>query len=394
MHELTTTSIANTIRKNWPELRALMTGGMPQFVYGKKNFTDIPVFCFHEALSPELEQQLEFLQLNGYRTLDGADLMRRLSDPQYRNDGKDIVLTFDDGLASVWHIGFPLFRKYECKIILFVVAGLVPKAEACREVHDDDCSGDFREGASLCTWPELESMHRSGIVDIQSHGMAHALISTSNDIEGFISPSFDPYNFGNIHVPLYRNRHGQDDRTPLLGHPIYKHDSRLSPKRRYLDPIEVRLASESYVAARGGKTFFNRHSWASELRACIRSLPASAKEGQFETSHERMLAIRTELVNSKRELEDRLHGKSVKHFCFPWFRTSEESILCAGEAGYQVIHVGAGPRSHMGQTGHSQVINRIQQEYVLCLPGKGRSNLLSIPASKMRARFNSKARRS
>ena len=139
-------------------------------------------------------------------------------------------------------------------------------------------------------------MHASGIVDIQSHRMMHALISIGNEIDSFVSPDFDPYNFGNIHVPFCKNENGEEDRTPILGHPIYRSDSCLSSKKRYNDPVEIRLVCEELVKGAGDMTFFDRMDWEAELHAFVRSLSRPIDEQQFETPEKMRRAMRVGTV--------------------------------------------------------------------------------------------------
>ena len=114
-HEM---NLKKSIQKNLPELTAFFSGRMPAYIYGRKKFPDIPVFCFHSARYPFFEQQLQFLKKNNYTTLNADEFLERLRDKNYKNNGKEMVLTFDDGLASVWSVAFPLLQKYNFKIII------------------------------------------------------------------------------------------------------------------------------------------------------------------------------------------------------------------------------------------------------------------------------------
>ena len=385
-------SITKSIRKNWPELKAFATGGMPEFVYGKRAFRDIPVFCFHEAILPDFEEQLRFVKDNGYRTLDGGELLERLNDPDYQNDGKDIVLTFDDALTSVWTTGFPLLQEYECKIILFVIVALVPDRQELRpHVTESTAEFDFDATYPLCNWSEIASMHRSGLVDIQSHGLLHTLISTGPKVVDFVSPDFDPYYYENIHVPLYDNGDGSQVRKPRLGHPVYESHSRLDEYPRYLDSPRVRNKCQEFVAENGGKAFFQDSDWRQRLGACHKEALLSEERGKprYESGEERLLELRRELGESRKILLSRFPEKKIEHFCFPWFIGSKDAYRLAREEGYTAVHVGATENFPVAGSNSPTIVRRLEQEFLLSLPGIGSRSLGGVLKSKAELRKKS-----
>lgn len=375
--------ISRTLRKNWPELKALASFEMPDFIYGKTRFRDIPVFCFHEARMPMLERQLRFLRRNGYRTLVAHELMERLADPGYRNDGRDIVLTFDDAMTSVWTVGFPLLQKYECRIILFAISGLVSEGNAPRP-HDgaSDSAAAPGDTSPLCNWEELRRMSSSGLVDVQSHGVSHSLISIGPEVADFVNPSFDPYYYGNIHVPAYDGGNGTLVREAHSGHLVYRSASRFSRHRRYIDAAGVRDRCAEFVADEGGAEFFRRPDWREKLQAFHHGL-LGAEEPVYENDDERLDAIRTELHESRRALGSRLGIDSIDHFCLPWFAGSDDAYRLAGEEGYKAIHVGPVPDfAAVSADGRPAIVKRIGEEYLLTLPGEGRSSMFGILNAK------------
>lgn len=385
--------IRRIIRKNQSEATALLTGKMPDFVYGVKRFKDIPVFCFHSVQYPLFEKQLQFLNENGYKTLTADELYERRIDKNYRNNGKEIVVTFDDGMASVWTVAYPLLKKYEHKIISFILPGLMKEGEGLGATIDDVVSEQDKVDLSyrdfsnepLCNWNEVKVMHESGLVDFQSHGMNHALISISSKIVDFIHPDFDAYFYGNIHIPVYRNADGNDTREKVLGHPVYQHAPRLSAKARYIDPIELRQACAAYVTERSGEQFFSQPHWRHKLEKFVFDYQANNSEkcSNYETPEQIQAAIEAELVTSKRYIEEKLN-KNVTHFCFPWFVGSEMSTNVLSEAGYVSAHMGAtnGFSQNAGMK-YPLLINRLQGEYFQALPGSNSRSLLHVLASKI-----------
>lgn len=386
--------INKIVEKNKLEGLALISGKMPKFVYGRKNFNDVPVFCFHSAQFPLFEKQLQFLNENGYKTLTADELYERSIDKRYENNGKEIAITFDDGMASVWTVAYPLLEKYEHKIISFILPGLMKQGEGVGAKIDDvvsveekiDLSNRDYNDEPLCNWNEVEIMHASGLVDFQSHGMNHALINTSAKIVDFIHPEYDAYHYGNIHIPIYHDMDAHDTREKVLGHPVYQHAPRLSAKARYFDPVELRQLCAAFVAERGGEQFFQQSDWRHKLEKITVDYQAdsSYKCSNYESLEQTQAAMFAELLISKHSIEQKLK-KNVTHFCYPWFVSSLMSVTMANECGYQNIHLGAlsGFRAYRSKV-LPIVINRIQEEYLLALPGVGKMSLFEVFQNKIK----------
>src|SRR3989338_2390792 len=100
----------------------------PDFVLGERALsleTDIPVFVFHGVEPVRFAEQLRYLQDNDYRVLSTADeLIARLRGAQPRT-AHTVLLTFDDGLESLYTVAFPLLRKYGMAAVAFVVPGVL-----------------------------------------------------------------------------------------------------------------------------------------------------------------------------------------------------------------------------------------------------------------------------
>lgn len=383
--------IKRAYEKNKAEAQALVTGRMPSFVYGVKQFKDIPVFCFHSAKFTAFENQLQFLNKNGYRTLTSDELFERLVDKDYKNDGKEIVLTFDDGMASVWTVVYPLLKKYNHKIISFILPGLMDEGKAVGKNIDDVSSEQEKVALSdrdfsdnpLCNWKEVIEMHESGFVDFQSHGMVHSLISVSPKIIDFIHPKFDTYHYGNIHIPVYRDAEGKDSREKVLGHPVYQYATRLSGKQRYFDSVDLRQACARFVKINGGEVFFEERTWRSQLKDVVRKHGVVLDRTNYESTEQMQQEIVDEVKKSKVEIEKRLN-KKVSHFCFPWFVGSDVSAAILKEIGYLSAHLGeTNGFKKSGSIDSPLLINRVQAEYLLALPGDGSHTLLQVLKSKI-----------
>jgi len=363
------------LKKHSPEVKAILSGGMPEFFYGRRYFRDIPVFCLHSARLPDFKNLLGFLCEYGYQTLDSTELLERLEDKNYKNNGKEIVLTFDDGMASVWTIVFPLLHRYNKKVICFLLPGLIGSSTAKSKTIADDLSAEESEQLllrdystnPLCSWPEIEQMHRSGLVDFQSHGMFHRRVANSSRIVDFIHPKFDPYHFGNLNVPAYV-RNGALCNDPVLGHPVYRNSPMFSVEKRFEDDLRVRDACADLVAQAGGKKFFLDPQWRTKLLTRVDQTKHQSKLGDemFVSVEDDKAA---ELAQSKAIIEQKL-DKEVHHFCYPFFAGSATSTALAAQAGYKALHLGATIGYRVEETpGAPYSITRVQEEYLLDLPG-------------------------
>jgi Polysaccharide deacetylase len=384
-------SLRSSFAKNAPELRAFVTGNVPSFVIPPGRAAVVPVFFFHAVAPDRLEAQLRHLACNGYRTLDADGLEARLRQPRERHDGRDVALTFDDATWSFWAYAFPLLRRYGARAILFAIPGVVPDDPASYPNLEDLWAG--RAGAAdiaaraeaqpLCTWRELQTLHESGIVDIQSHSLTHALVPVSARIDDFVHPGFAAGAFANSDLPLGV---ADDPRRPArrlrLGAPVFEAASRLRGRPRFLEAPELTQALVEHVAAHGGARFFARPAWRRELTALLAAWPQE-RRGRFATPAETRAAIADELVLSKELLEKRLPGKVVRHFCYPWFEGCDLADRLAAASGYRTVHGGIGVRSRDGAA-MPLPVQRISNEYLFRLPGEGRTGIAPVWLNRVR----------
>ena len=104
--------------RRWPKIRSFRyyyDAFFPSHYFGeKKESVHIPVFMFHDLDPVKFENQLLFLKMNGYIAISCEQSLWDCPNP------KHVILTFDDGLRSVWTIAFPLLRKHGLKGTAFI----------------------------------------------------------------------------------------------------------------------------------------------------------------------------------------------------------------------------------------------------------------------------------
>ncbi len=99
------------------------------------------------------EEQLKYLQSNGYQTIDIGKLVGFFKG-ENTIQLKSILLTFDDGYTDFYEVAFPLIKKYNYKAVVFLPTGLV-------------------NNYGYLTWPEITEMKDSGFVYFGNHTWSH-----------------------------------------------------------------------------------------------------------------------------------------------------------------------------------------------------------------------------
>lgn len=133
----------------------------------RESSVEVPVLLYHDVsneyrdpytISPSLfAAQMEWLHNNGFRAVPLREIVR------LPENGKAVVITFDDGYASYMDYGFPLLREYGFHSTINVIGSL---------------AGTYLlDGGNrpLMAWDEYRHLLKSGLVEIGCH--THALHS-------------------------------------------------------------------------------------------------------------------------------------------------------------------------------------------------------------------------
>jgi peptidoglycan/xylan/chitin deacetylase (PgdA/CDA1 family) len=390
--------LARHARESLEVPRDLVLGRYPEFVTGGPlPKGHVPVFVFH-GLTPEtFGPKLQHLASNGYVTLSAEELFQVIVGARVPPE-RAVALTFDDGRASVWSIGYPLLRRHGMKAIVFLVPGrTISRPGPLPPTWDDVREGSvapetlFEQEATanpFLSWEEIEALARTGLFDFESHTLMHARVHTNPRVVGFVTPELlrGP---GILDCPLIES-HGADlpPGDVLLGTPILRSQPRTSEALRFLDDPAFRQACTDVVAAEGGAGFFRRPGWRARLTRAIagRSVP-----GWLERPEERRAAIRRELLESKRLIEERT-GKPVAHLCFPWHTSGPTAHALAREVGYRAAFCGKVPGVPITLPGGDPFrIARVGEDYVELLPGHGRARLGHVLSRKLTRRLRGQA---
>ena len=373
--------------------RSLVLGNAPAFVYRSRPDPlegEIPVFTFHTVAPDTFDRQCRYLATNGYKTLCADELLHTLTRRRQR-PRKSVVLTFDDGLSTVWTVAYPILKKYGLNAVSFLIPGCIPEAEGVpRRTLDDVEQGNVQltdiaspgvAAEALMNWAEIKTLHSSGVVDFQSHTLHHHLVPVSDRIFDFVHPGYDPYFFGNIHIPFSRED-GRDltTREPVLGMPVYYSKPRMQATSRYLEIEAVRRACIERVETLGGREFFEQKEWRRVLRRlAVECQGRNRAAGRYETRAERDSDVLEDLRRAREIIESRLSGKKANHLCFPWYEAEDFAIEASRKAGYQANYFGNVWGRSSNRPGDDPFrVSRVEGHLLERLPGAGRVTLREV----------------
>jgi peptidoglycan/xylan/chitin deacetylase (PgdA/CDA1 family) len=368
--------IVRQAQEVWEVPRDLLLRRYPPFVTGGPlPRGHVPVFVFHGLEAESFGARLQYLADNGYRTLPADEYLAVLAGSAEAPE-RAVVLTFDDGRASLLGVGAPLLRRHGMRGIVFLVPGRTPARPDPAPAGQPD--------TALLSWPEIASLSATGVFDFQSHTLLHARVHVEPRVVGFMAP-WMRHGYAAFDVPVL-DRGGADvlaDQVPL-GTPLLRSEPRTSESLRFREDPSAGEACVRIVAAHGGAAFFERRGWERDLQRAVAGRPWG---GRFESAVERDAAIRRELEDA-RHLIERHTGRPVLHLCYPWHTAGPTARRLAREAGYRTAFCGKVPRVPITLPGGDpHGIARIGEDYVELLPGKGRADLGSVLKQKWSRRM-------
>jgi peptidoglycan/xylan/chitin deacetylase (PgdA/CDA1 family) len=101
------------------------------------------------------ESHLKYLRENGYRVIPLRELVNQYLGKREAFPPRSVVITVDDGHISVYSDMFPLVRRYQCPVTLFIYPSAISNA------------------SYAMTWGQLRELKETGMFDLQSHTFWH-----------------------------------------------------------------------------------------------------------------------------------------------------------------------------------------------------------------------------
>lgn len=374
------------------EAARLFRGDYPDFVHGRESGPPgagyLPVFTFHTLEPEDFEAKLLYLRENGYRTLTLDEALAHVRGEEPAAPGS-VVLTVDDGRLSTWTVGLPLLRRHGMHAAAFLIVGLLGDGPARPTLDQGDPAGgtdapldEGRDRRTALRWAEVEQLHASDAVEVQSHTWMHRRVTVSRRLRGFVTPDdgTSPYD-----LPCRAATETPEEARETAwapGAPIFEHAPILSVSEAVEPPAGLIRSCVDRVREGGGDHFFTRSGWRRELRRIVEEHDGDFRRVELEPHQRR------ELVTSRRVLNRRLAGADVRHLCLPSGRGSERAARLAREAGYESMLWGPLPADRGNRPGSDPFrIGRIKHDYLHRLPGDGRRSFLGVMADKVRRRL-------
>jgi peptidoglycan/xylan/chitin deacetylase (PgdA/CDA1 family) len=140
---------------------------------------EVPILAYHwidaktglpwDESAGMFRAHMDELQRLGYTTITLRELADHL-DGRRSLPARPVVITFDDGAASVYTDAFPALRERGMRAELFVIASVIGADAAHRQTWNP---GVGAVDIPMLVWPEVAEMAASGTFSVGSHSMTH-----------------------------------------------------------------------------------------------------------------------------------------------------------------------------------------------------------------------------
>lgn len=149
-----------------------------------KKYKEVPVLCYHKVVkqaltqskfnvyitTDKLSQQLRSLKSRGFDFLTFKDIAAGVVVK------KPVILTFDDGYEDNYLNLLPLLEQYRAKAVIYCLGD--------REIDSNIWDQKLGEPkAKLMDDEQIKQCHRSGLVEIASHGLKHQHLPKLSEAE-------------------------------------------------------------------------------------------------------------------------------------------------------------------------------------------------------------------
>ena len=169
--------------RNSKEYKDLKAADKSKKYFKNEKNIKIPILLYHNiptekserkdyymnTTAKQFEKQIVGLKDLGYTFITYDDLIKyynnELALPEYV-----VLITFDDGYLNNYENAFPIIKKYNIPVTIFVI---------------DDCVG----APGYFTWQQAKEMEQSGLVSIHTHGKTHIPYGneSADIVENYIS---------------------------------------------------------------------------------------------------------------------------------------------------------------------------------------------------------------
>ncbi len=127
----------------------------------------VPVLCYHRfgptvadsmtVTTQVFEAQMKWLSDNGYTVIPLRTLVAYLRGEGPAPPPKSVVISADDGHKSVYNVMWPIVRKYNYPVTLFLYPSCISN----------------RYAPYAMTWEQVKELQQTGLFDMQGHTFWH-----------------------------------------------------------------------------------------------------------------------------------------------------------------------------------------------------------------------------
>lgn len=357
--------------------------GYPKFIYFNTNLNSIPVFVYH-TIDPKLfESHLIYLKENNYHSLSVDEFIEASKSGL---QPKSVLLTIDDARSSVWRFAFPLLKKYEVNATIYIIPGLTLSADNVRDNLDDVWFGKTSKSEiessdpndqTLCTWPEIQTMYKSGLISIESHTLFHREQFQSLKIIDYITPDKQLLPYKNPASPYYSPSTIGEPLTKdnLLGLPLFESSPLM------LAGPKLNISQEFISKCNNIYNNETKLNWKTELFNLVKK----NSQNYFSFERESKNEVVDDLFSAREIIQNKLDRFAGNHLCLPWTIGNYKTISIIKEIGVKSCGWGTLPGKNMPFDPY--YISRIKNDFIFRLPGRQRKNLFSIYNYKLKRRL-------
>lgn len=294
------------------------------------------------------EQKIKALKKAGFESISFQEACL-----QRKTKSKAVCLTFDDGYLDNWVHVFPILKKYQMKATIFVTPEFVDPRHVIRPLSNPDHIKEEDHNPEQCcagflSWAEMREMEKSGLIDIQSHGLTHAIYFKGAAIDDFwhpgvatepnpLTPVWMLWNVMPEIKPFYLTNAAEYETKIPYGTPIYEYGPALVTKR-FFPNDDINEVIQQHIQSHGNEHYFLQRNWRDELKTLVRKYRMDQNgnrcHGFFETDDEYLKRVNRELSESKKIIEHNLQ-KKVEGICWPTGGVTEKVLEAAINAGYK-----------------------------------------------------------
>ena len=144
---------------------SLLLVSFPLWLLSASESVHVPILLYHRfgpvatdsmtVTTTLFESQLKYLKDNGYKVIPLRELVDYYLGKGPAATPHSVVITVDDGHISVYSEMFPLVRRYNIPVTLFIYPSAISNAPYAM------------------TWGQLREMKETGLFDFQSHTFWH-----------------------------------------------------------------------------------------------------------------------------------------------------------------------------------------------------------------------------